>query len=108
MWSLTVLLVSFVTQCVVPSVNAGYTFEMLLIGYQNPSHRSSRGGLCERRDDSDPCDNAFKICFRHRDSPESSSCDIGKFQTEKIVDDNDNLVFMEGESIGGVHNPITV
>jgi hypothetical protein len=92
----------------VPSVNAGYTFEMLLIGYQNPSHRSYDGRLCERDDSDGHCDNAFKICFRHRDSPETSGCDIRKFQTEKILEDSDNLVFMEGESIGGVHNPVTV
>ena len=94
---------------VVLSVNAGYVFELLLLGYQNPAHRCFDGSLCERGEPNNLCDNAFKICFTHRDtSLRDDSCHIRQFSTQTIELDNDNLTFREGETIGGVDNPIQV
>ena len=35
-------------------------------------------------------------------------CDIDRLQTTLIERDSDNLMFREGQSIGGVQNPIAV
>ena len=89
-------------------VEAGYRFEILLVGYQNPWHISIYGDYCEGSDQrNNPCDNAFTICIHQRGAPDNE-CDIGRFETTLIRRDSDNLIFTEGESIGGVLNPITV
>jgi hypothetical protein len=89
-------------------VEAGYRFEILLVGYQNPFHRLTNGDYCEGPNQrNNPCDNAFIICIHHIGTP-PNDCDIDRLQTTQIRRDNDDLVFNEGQSIGGVQNPIAV
>lgn len=75
------------------------------MGYQNPTHQDRAGAFCERGDGNNACDNAFKICIRQRSS---SDCDLKRLETTKIKEDNDDLMFSEGETVGRIDNPITI
>ena len=92
---------------VLPSVKAGYKFEILLVLYENPEHRTRTGGYCERSNRNNPCDNAFRICVRTRGAP-GDACDIRGLETTKIGENDDHLPFSEGQTVGGVRNPITI
>ena len=89
-----------------PSVKAGYKFEILLVLYENPEHRTRTGGYCERSNRNNPCDNAFRICIRTRGAP-GDACDFGELEMTVIGENDDHLPFSEGQIVGGVRNPIT-
>ena len=78
---------------------------MLLVGYQNPTHKDRNGAFCERSNGNNACDNAFIICIRRRNSHD---CDFERLETNKIEEDNDNLMFSEGEPVGRIDNPIAI
>lgn len=97
-------------------VEANYTLEILIDGYQNPTSQalsllSFRKGCCER--DSSfpcmPCDNAFRFCIRgERTGMVEGACDIAEMLTNLIEEDNDDLMFSVGDEIGGLSNPLNV
>ena len=98
------------------SVEANYTLEILVEGYQNPTHRAKelitfREGCCDL-DRSLPCkscDNAFSFCIREDTTGKvDGDCDIAELETDLIELENDNLMFSLGDDIGGVSNPFIV
>lgn len=108
-WTLTIL--SFLTWQVISLAEADYSLEMLVLGYQNPSHKSlgHNGDCCEKDPlPCDLCDNAFRFCIRETITMMTQGvCDF-KFETNKIASNNDSLIFSLGDTIGGYTNPFTV
>ena len=104
------LLVYILTRQVVSLVEADYSLEILVKGYQNPTHQLFDGGCCDGG--SPPCtscDNAFRFCIRSTITRRAQgTCDIAQFTTNKIASKNDNLTFSVGDTIGDCNNPLTV
>ncbi|CAI7998051.1 Protein jagged-1 [Geodia barretti] len=96
-------------------VESNYTLEILLLGYENPSHMAKslenfRSGCCELDTTTPcrPCDNAFSVCVREvRLGVVEGDCDLLEEST-LIAEDDDDLMFTIGEDIGGLSNPLTV
>lgn len=85
-------------------------------GYQNPTHKALdlltfREGCCERDASTPcmPCDNAFRFCIREgMTGMVEGACDIAELETNKIAEDNDDLMFSMGDEIGGLSNPLII
>ena len=73
-----------------------------MVGYQNPDHRQVLRRWCCERGTCTVCDNAFIFCIRQIDAT-----DI-RYATGKIEENNDDLMFQEGDSIGRLTNPLVV
>ena len=97
-------------------VEANYTLEILVEGYQNPTSQALslltfRIGCCERdtAEPCMPCDNAFRFCIRGgRTGMVEGACDIAEIETNQIEENNDDLMFSVGDDIGGLRNPLTI
>ena len=99
---------------VMTPVEANYTLEIRLTGYQNPTHMAAdlanqRQGCC----DFDPalpcesCETAISICVRERITDEvSGACGLLKLESNETGGDDEDLVFTD--DIGGLSNPIIV
>ena len=72
-----------------------------MVGYQNPEHRQARRRWCCERGTCTLCDNAFSICIHQI---HATDC----YETGKIEENNDDLMFQEGDSIGRLTNPLVV
>ena len=105
-------ILSFLTWQVISLAEAEYSLEILVLGYQNPTHSALGydGACCEKGSwPCDLCDNAFRFCIRETITMMTQgACDLAKFETNKIASNNDNLTFSLGDIIGGYTNPFIV
>ena len=91
----------------IPSANSQFELEILLISYQNPDNLLFTGQCCEISQCGGICDNAFIFCIRKKGS---DRCDIARYTTGLIENDNDDLSFSQDEAIGynDMQNPIVI
>lgn len=110
------MLLQFLCRQVVSLAEANYTLEILVEGYQNPTHQAMelinfRHGCCEI-DSALPCrscDNAFKFCIREGiTGMVQGVCDVAELETGLTELNNDDLTFSQGYDIGGLSNPLIV
>ena len=92
---------------------AGYTFEIHLVRYWNPNHLLANAQTCCEFDFCNPCENAFRFCLHERgDRPctgeNTAPCSMGNIQTRLIPDNNDDITFTTGGSVGDtLTNPLS-
>ena len=111
-YTLTIKILSLMQ--VMSSVEANYTLEVLMVGYQNPLHMALelinvRHGCCnsDRELPCEPCENAFRVCVREMITEVvSGECGLLNLESKEIPDDDDDIVFTD--DIGGLSNPIIV
>ena len=96
-------------------MGANYTLEILMLSYENPTHMAKsleffRHGCCELDATTPcrPCDNAFRLCFREVGTGVAEGVCDREMESMLIEQDSDDLVFVIGEYVGGLSNPITV
>ena len=94
---------------------AGYKFEIHLVRYWKPSHFMIDAATCCKYGFCNECENAFHFCVEKRgaertcDYYSDSPCSMGMIETRHIYDDDDNITFTDGGTVGStLTNPLSV
>lgn len=97
------------------NVDAEYQFKAGIHHYNNSRHLARQfrfnGDCCDACDN--PCDNRFVFCLREFEAPlrytvlEERHCPLGRYSTDVIAPDNDNMEFVLGQNLyDEVPNPL--